>query len=217
MFCFAARRTFFFLSTLSVVLLGVLPASARPHHAAHARVAHVGAHHAAATAGHHGAHASHASRAERHSTARVSATHLVRGRHGRLLRVASRTARRGRALLRELVCRSTRALGDLSAGEDPIVRAAAIEALGNMNGTAMAIDPATGRVLALVNQKLALQLRRRALLDHQAHGRARRPAGRPRQARHPCRARGQFPRQPHRGARALQQSLLRNARPRARL
>ena len=47
-------------------------------------------------------------------------------------------------------------LGDVTAGEDPVVRAAAIEALGNTNGTAMAIDPATGRVLALVNQKMAL-------------------------------------------------------------
>ena len=41
-------------------------------------------------------------------------------------------------------------------GEDPVVREAAIEALGNMNGTAIAIDPTTGRILAMVNQKLAL-------------------------------------------------------------
>jgi len=47
-------------------------------------------------------------------------------------------------------------LGDVVDGEDPIVRAAAIEALGNMNGTAIAIDPSTGRILAMVNQKLAL-------------------------------------------------------------
>ena len=46
--------------------------------------------------------------------------------------------------------------GDITAGEDPIVRAAAIQALGSMNGTALAIDPATGRILAMVNQKLAL-------------------------------------------------------------
>ncbi len=32
-------------------------------------------------------------------------------------------------------------LGDVTEGEDPVVRAAAIEALGNMNGTAVAIDP----------------------------------------------------------------------------
>ena len=46
--------------------------------------------------------------------------------------------------------------GDLTAGEDPIVRQAAIDALGNMNGTVVAIEPTSGRVLAMVNQKLAL-------------------------------------------------------------
>jgi len=47
-------------------------------------------------------------------------------------------------------------LGDVVEGEDPVVRQAAIEALGNMNGTALAIDPSNGRILAMVNQKLAL-------------------------------------------------------------
>lgn len=47
-------------------------------------------------------------------------------------------------------------LGDVTLGEDPVVRAAAIQALGNMNGTALAIDPSSGRILAMVNQKLAL-------------------------------------------------------------
>jgi cell division protein FtsI/penicillin-binding protein 2 len=47
-------------------------------------------------------------------------------------------------------------LGDVTFGEDPVVRQAAIDALGNMNGTVVAIDPATGRILAMVNQKLAL-------------------------------------------------------------
>jgi penicillin-binding protein 2 len=46
--------------------------------------------------------------------------------------------------------------GDIIAGEDPIVRAAAVEALGNMNGTIVAVDPDSGRILAMVNQKLAL-------------------------------------------------------------
>lgn len=46
--------------------------------------------------------------------------------------------------------------GDITAGEDPIVRAAAIDALGNMNGTVVSIDPDNGRILAMVNQKLAL-------------------------------------------------------------
>ena len=46
--------------------------------------------------------------------------------------------------------------GDVTAGEDPIVRQAAIDALGNMNGTVVAIEPTSGRILAMVNQKLAL-------------------------------------------------------------
>lgn len=46
--------------------------------------------------------------------------------------------------------------GDVTAGEDPVVRRAAIEALGNMNGTVVAIEPTSGRVLAMVNQRLAL-------------------------------------------------------------
>jgi penicillin-binding protein 2 len=46
--------------------------------------------------------------------------------------------------------------GDVTAGEDPVVRTAAIEALGDMNGTIVSIDPDSGRILAMVNQKLAL-------------------------------------------------------------
>jgi cell division protein FtsI/penicillin-binding protein 2 len=46
--------------------------------------------------------------------------------------------------------------GDITGGEDPAVRQAAVEALGNMNGTVVAIDPSDGRILAMVNQKLAL-------------------------------------------------------------
>src|SRR5579864_1567892 len=46
--------------------------------------------------------------------------------------------------------------GDITAGEDPVVRQAALDALGNMNGTVVSIEPTSGRVLAMVNQKLAL-------------------------------------------------------------
>lgn len=46
--------------------------------------------------------------------------------------------------------------GDVTTGEDPVVRAAAVDALGNMNGTVVAIEPTSGRILAMVNQKLAL-------------------------------------------------------------
>ena len=46
--------------------------------------------------------------------------------------------------------------GDIIDGEDPVVRQAAVDALGNMNGTVVAIEPTSGRVMAMVNQKLAL-------------------------------------------------------------
>jgi penicillin-binding protein 2 len=46
--------------------------------------------------------------------------------------------------------------GDVTTGEDPVVRQAAIDALDGMNGTAVVIDPSDGRILAMVNQKLAL-------------------------------------------------------------
>src|SRR6266566_2510742 len=46
-------------------------------------------------------------------------------------------------------------LGDITNFDDPIVRAAAIEALGRYNGSVVAVDPNTGRILTVVNQKLA--------------------------------------------------------------
>ena len=46
--------------------------------------------------------------------------------------------------------------GDISEGEDPVVRESALDALGRMNGTVVVIDSFTGRILTLVNQKLAL-------------------------------------------------------------
>jgi cell division protein FtsI/penicillin-binding protein 2 len=46
--------------------------------------------------------------------------------------------------------------GDNLDGEDLVVRRAAVEALGTQNGSIVVADPATGRVLTMVNQKLAL-------------------------------------------------------------
>ncbi|MBL8177427.1 MAG: penicillin-binding protein [Bryobacterales bacterium] len=47
--------------------------------------------------------------------------------------------------------------GDWVDGEDQQVRKAAVDALGPYNGTVAVVDPYTGRVLTLVNQKLALK------------------------------------------------------------
>ena len=44
---------------------------------------------------------------------------------------------------------------DISTFDDPVVRAAAVEALGRYNGSVVAVDPNTGRILTVVNQKIA--------------------------------------------------------------
>jgi cell division protein FtsI/penicillin-binding protein 2 len=48
------------------------------------------------------------------------------------------------------------ASSDNPLGEDQLVRAAAIEALGNFNGSVVVVDPNSGRILSIVNQRLAL-------------------------------------------------------------
>jgi len=92
------------------------------------------------------------------SKVRKHMKHLARGR-----RVRSRTARSLRRHHRryyEHFYTSSYSKdvtdGDQDEGEDPVVRQAAIDALGNMNGTVIAIEPTSGRILAMVNQKLAL-------------------------------------------------------------
>jgi penicillin-binding protein 2 len=47
--------------------------------------------------------------------------------------------------------------GDTIDGEDLIVRRAAVDALGPYNGTVVVADPNSGRILSMVNQKLALE------------------------------------------------------------
>jgi penicillin-binding protein 2 len=48
-------------------------------------------------------------------------------------------------------------LGDNVDGEDLVVRRAAVDALGPYNGTVVVADPQTGRILSIVNQKLAFK------------------------------------------------------------
>src|SRR5690349_2233810 len=47
-------------------------------------------------------------------------------------------------------------VGDNTLGEDAVVRKAAVDALGPYNGSVVVADPQTGRILSVVNQKLAL-------------------------------------------------------------
>lgn len=47
------------------------------------------------------------------------------------------------------------AADDVASYDDPAIRQAAVDALGHYDGTVVAVDPNTGRILAMVNQKLA--------------------------------------------------------------
>src|SRR5581483_3045105 len=47
--------------------------------------------------------------------------------------------------------------GDNVDGDDLEIRRAAVDALGTMNGSVVVVDPTSGRILTMVNQKLALR------------------------------------------------------------
>ena len=47
--------------------------------------------------------------------------------------------------------------GDNVDGDDLVIRRAAVAALGTVNGSVVAVDPNTGRILTIVNQKLAMK------------------------------------------------------------
>jgi penicillin-binding protein 2 len=86
---------------------------------------------------------------------RIARLARSRGRRARLVR----TGRHRRRYYERFTAKSYMddvTEGDISEGEDPVVRQAAVDALGNMNGTVVAVEPTSGRILAMVNQKLAL-------------------------------------------------------------
>ena len=75
-------------------------------------------------------------------------------------RVSRAKRRRGRRVFASPWTEPTYAdstVGDNVDGEDLVVRRAAVDALGPYNGTVVVADPSTGRLLSVVNQKLALK------------------------------------------------------------
>ncbi len=69
------------------------------------------------------------------------------------------TVRRRRAMYSQQWTSPTFAnstLGDRIDGDELVVRRAAVEGLGPYNGTVVAVDPTTGRILSIVNQRIAL-------------------------------------------------------------
>lgn len=89
----------------------------------------------------------------------------------RIQRVSYTTARRSTTAAKRVVTIARRrkiaspwnvptfadsAIGDSVNGEDLLVRRAAVQALGPYNGAVVVADPNSGRILTIVNQKLAL-------------------------------------------------------------
>jgi penicillin-binding protein 2 len=70
-------------------------------------------------------------------------------------RPAAARTRRAPARYRGVPTYADSSSADDKTYDDPIVRQAAVEALGRYNGAVVAVDPNTGRILAVVNQKIA--------------------------------------------------------------
>jgi penicillin-binding protein 2 len=149
------NRQFLRRITYFVLILGLAsaafakPASARPTHPTHRA---------------HAARVQETAHARRHM-AQLQHTHpvdtertfvTVRTRSGHIRRAVVVRHRSYEHFSASSFTDSDITQGDVTAGEDPVVRQAAIDALGNMYGTVVAIDPGNGRILAMVNQKLAL-------------------------------------------------------------
>jgi len=146
------RRVGFFFFVVgvmaSVAVAGASAARRKSDTTSHSAVAHRSR--VSAAAHHAGVATSRRVRAVGHATARSA------GRaHATLQRASVKVRHYGERFTASSFASNITG-GDVTAGEDPVVREAAIEALGNFNGTALAIDPSSGRILAMVNQKLAL-------------------------------------------------------------
>ena len=134
-----------------VIGAGSAAALNAPHtlHRSHSQAQHLSPTHARSHSTAH--HAAHAGR---------KAASAAAPRAGATARHASLRTRRHHGSYERFTASSFAAPGifdgDITTGEDPLVRQAAIDALDGMNGTAVVIDPSNGRILAMVNQKLAL-------------------------------------------------------------
>jgi penicillin-binding protein 2 len=68
---------------------------------------------------------------------------------------ATRSSIKRHSTLRGVPTFTDSAKDDVATYDDPIVRKAAVDALGRYNGSVVAIDPTSGRILTIVNQQLA--------------------------------------------------------------
>ena len=158
--CFALLA----LACNSVFAIGAGNVAPSTHHAkttshlASARHPAKSAAHATSKAGHAVAHAPlHAAHTTARATGKVAVKAVPHAAvHGKLRRTSLTHHRVTGERFTASSFVTSQGDGDVTAGEDPTIRAAVIDALGNMNGTAVVINPANGRILAMVNQRMAL-------------------------------------------------------------
>src|SRR5215469_11928613 len=72
-------------------------------------------------------------------------------------RSTAKSASRRKSPARKTVPAVDPTVGDIVDGDDLTVRRAAVGALGGFAGSVVVADPTSGRILSMVNQKLALQ------------------------------------------------------------
>jgi penicillin-binding protein 2 len=152
----------FFILGVSAACAAALDAPQTLHHsksrseshvtATHHTVAHVSSTHTSTV------HHTYAGRTGAHVAARTTSASRLTATAGAHLRSASyrRIHHYYERFTASSFIQGENGAGDVTTGEDPVVRQAAIDALGDMNGTAVVINPSNGRILAMVNQKLAL-------------------------------------------------------------
>ncbi len=102
--------------------------------------------------------AAHALAAKKAVPVKTASRKAVSARSAASSRVSAKLVVHGRRVTRGIWKEPTYAdstIGDNIDGEDLIVRRAAVEALGPLNGTVVVLDPSNGRLLTIVNQKLA--------------------------------------------------------------
>jgi penicillin-binding protein 2 len=94
-------------------------------------------------------------RAARRTTVRPSARSAASSKPAASSKSAASKKRRSSRYANSVPTFGDSTKDDVTEFDDPVVRAAAVQALGRYNGSVVAIDPVTGRILSVVNQKLA--------------------------------------------------------------
>lgn len=97
----------------------------------------------------------HSTRTRRAAAHPVRARRAASTRHAAPATVASTRATSHRIRRRRFAEYADPEQDDVTTYDDPVIRSVAVEALGHEKGAVLAVDPTTGRILTIVDQKMA--------------------------------------------------------------